>query len=56
MTKEYLDHMTPVAAKEADCAMLNWSTGLRKSLIPAITRPCNKRILQELITLRIIGA
>lgn len=34
---EYRDQMIPVAANAADCEVLNFSAGLAKSPIPAIT-------------------
>lgn len=39
MTKEYLDQITPVAARAVVWAGLIVSAGLVKSAIPAITKP-----------------
>lgn len=40
ITREYLDQMHPVIARESDCETLSLSAGRVKSPIPAITRPC----------------
>jgi hypothetical protein len=39
ITREYLDQITPVAAKDPDCPILSLSAGRCKSPIPAPTRP-----------------
>lgn len=41
MTREYLDHIKPVAVNAAVWAKLIFSTGLAKSLKPAITSDLN---------------
>jgi len=41
MTREYRDQISPVAARDVDCGILNFSAGRDRSPIPAITKPCN---------------